>query len=228
MTFADFAITEARFRKHFRTAPQDTWSDAMVPLAEFLGLDGEAREGKFPFVWSVDRQGKLTRLLVDQSIVESAEDRRDFWRVLRALAGVGKAADQAATEQIEQRTRQEIVGRIMAGLMQLAGGPGAAPAPVAATQESAPSAPRQGGDYMAPWIDTENCTSCDECVNLNPKIFAYNDKKKAFVQDPDGGPYSDLVKAAEKCTAKVIHPGLPRDRGAKDIDKWTKRGEKFN
>jgi pyruvate-ferredoxin/flavodoxin oxidoreductase len=228
MTFADFAITEARFRKHFRTAPQDTWSDAMVPLAEFLGLDGEAREGKFPFVWSVDRQGRLTRLLVDQSIVESAEDRRDFWRVLRALAGVGKAADQAATEQIEHRTRQEIVGRIMAGLMQLAGGPGAAPAPVAATQESAPSAPRQGGDYMAPWIDTENCTSCDECVNLNPKIFAYNDKKKAFVQDPDGGPYSDLVKAAEKCTAKVIHPGLPRDRGAKDIDKWTKRGEKFN
>jgi pyruvate-ferredoxin/flavodoxin oxidoreductase len=81
---------------------------------------------------------------------------------------------------------------------------------------------------MAPWIDTEDCTSCDECINLNPKIFAYNDKKKAFIQSPEGGPYSDLVKAAEKCTAQVIHPGLPRDRGAKDIDKWIKRGEKYN
>ena len=42
------------------------------------------------------------------------------------------------------------------------------------------------------------------------------------------GPYQDLVKAAEKCTAGVIHPGLPKDRNAKDIDKWIKRGEKFN
>ncbi len=34
--------------------------------------------------------------------------------------------------------------------------------------------------------------------------------------------------AAEKCTAMVIHPGLPRDRSEKDIDRWIKRGEKFN
>ena len=27
MTFADFAITEVRFRKHFRMAPPDTWND---------------------------------------------------------------------------------------------------------------------------------------------------------------------------------------------------------
>jgi pyruvate-ferredoxin/flavodoxin oxidoreductase len=26
----------------------------------------------------------------------------------------------------------------------------------------------------------------------------------------------------------VIHPGLPRDRSAKDVDKWIKRGEKYN
>ena len=40
--------------------------------------------------------------------------------------------------------------------------------------------------------------------------------------------YRDLVKAAEKCTAQVIHPGLPRDRSAKDIDKWIARGSKYN
>ena len=59
-------------------------------------------------------------------------------------------------------------------------------------------------------------------------MFAYNDKKKAFIQNAAGGPYKDLVKAAEKCTARVIHPGLPSDRSPKDIDKWIQRGQKFN
>ena len=81
---------------------------------------------------------------------------------------------------------------------------------------------------MAPWLDTEECTACDECININPKIFEYNGDKKAFIKDPNAGPYTDLVKAAEKCTAQVIHPGLPADRSAKDVDKWIKRGEKFN
>ena len=82
--------------------------------------------------------------------------------------------------------------------------------------------------YLAPWIETENCTSCDECTKLNSKIFAYNNNKKAFILNPFGGPYQDIVKAAEKCTASVIHPGLPSDRTEKDIDKWINRGEKFN
>ena len=81
---------------------------------------------------------------------------------------------------------------------------------------------------MAPWIDTPQCTSCDECVNLNSKIFAYNADKKAYIKDPDAGPYKDLVKAAERCTAQVIHPGLPRERGAKDIENLVKRAQKFN
>jgi len=36
------------------------------------------------------------------------------------------------------------------------------------------------------------------------------------------------VKAAERCTARVIHPGLPRKRTEKGIEKWIKRGEKYN
>ena len=132
--------------------------------------------------------------------------------------------------------RQEVVGKIASGLMQLAGGDGEAAPP---SPRSSPARPRRrpppaaepaapAGDYMAPWIDTDECTACDECTKLNPKIFAYNEKKKAFIKDPDGGPYRDLVKAAEKCTARVIHPGLPRDRSEKDIDKWITRGEKYN
>jgi pyruvate-ferredoxin/flavodoxin oxidoreductase len=93
---------------------------------------------------------------------------------------------------------------------------------------SAEAKTQNTGEKMSPWLETELCTSCDECTKLNPKIFAYNTDKKAYIKDPDGGPYQDLVKAAEKCTARIIHPGLPADQSEKDIEKWIKRGEKYN
>jgi pyruvate-ferredoxin/flavodoxin oxidoreductase len=236
MTFADFAITETRFRKHFRQAPRDTWNENMVSLAEFLELSENEREGRFPFVWAVDRQEQLGRLLVAKPMVESCEDRRDFWTMLRALAGVGKP--EISRKGIEEQVRQELVGRLTSNLMQLAGGAdGAGEFAAALAGEAAtasPPAPADTGagggadDYLAPWLDTEECTACDECVNLNSSIFAYNESKKAFIKDPAAGPYKDLVKAAERCTAQVIHPGLPRDRSAKDVDKWIARGQKFN
>ena len=235
MTFADFAITETRFRKHFRTAPPDTWNEKMVPLHEFLELDADEREDRFPFIWTVDRKQHLSRLLVDESMVRSCEDRRDFWKMLRALAGADRT--EPSVSEIEERVRREVIGKIAGGLAAMAdgGAPVAAPeidvapaAVAAAVADEVPPATNGSGNYMAPWLDTDDCTACDECMTINPSIFAYNDSKKAVIVDPDGGPYSDLVKAAEKCTAQVIHPGLPRDRSAKDIDKWIKRGEKYN
>ena len=89
-------------------------------------------------------------------------------------------------------------------------------------------APAPAGDYSAPWIDTAQCTACDECIKINDKLFAYNNDKKAYIKSAAAGSYKDLVKAAEKCTAQVIHPGLPRDRSEKDIDKLIKRAEKYN
>jgi pyruvate-ferredoxin/flavodoxin oxidoreductase len=240
MTFADFAITEARFRKHFRKAPPDTWNERMVHLADFLALPEDEREGRFPFVWTVDRKRQLGRLLVDATMVASSEERRDFWTMLRALAGVAKPA--AAAEDVAARVRQEVVGRIAAGLLKLATGQGnggdeaataaalgvLAGAGATAAPAGAGAAAAAAGDFLAPWIETEKCTACDECVNINPRIFAYNAKKKAYVKDATAGPYKDLVRAAERCTAGVIHPGLPRDRSEKGMDKLVQRAQAFN
>jgi pyruvate-ferredoxin/flavodoxin oxidoreductase len=231
LTFVDFAITEGRFRKHFRMAPRDTWNDRMLPLAEFLELPEDEREELFPFVWSVDSKGELTRLMVDATMVESCEDRRQFWRMLRSLAGVGRR--EVSREDVAAEVRSEVVSTIAANLMRLAQAEGALSAPVelspAAPSEVTPpeeAAPAAGG--MAPWIDTAECTSCDECIDLNPQIFAYDENEKAFIKDAAGGPYRDLVKAAERCTAQVIHPGLPRDPNEKDAKKWIRRAEKYN
>lgn len=240
MTFADFAMTEARFRKHFRTAPPDTWHENMKPLAEFLELPEAEREGLFPFIWTVDNRQQLSRLLVDKTMVEACEERRDFWILLRAIAGV-KETEEGPAENREQEIRQQVINAIASGLIKLAGGDAVGMAeqssadlrassvvtPAGETKPGVAGEAETGG-YMAPWIDTEQCTACDECTNLNATIFAYNEHNKAYIKDPKGGPYKDLVKAAEKCTARIIHPGLPQDRSAKDIEKWIKRGEKFN
>ena len=146
-------------------------------------------------------------------------DARRHYAVSRALF----AADSLMRLETTLCARHPLVrlaGGSVEGLAALAGG--------AATATAAGASAAAAGEYMAPWIDTAQCTACDECTKLNPQIFVYNSEKKAIFKDPNGGPYQDIVKAAEKCTARVIHPGLPMDRSPKDIEKWIKRAEKYN
>jgi pyruvate-ferredoxin/flavodoxin oxidoreductase len=228
-TFVDFAVTETRFRKHFRKIPRDAWHADMVLVSDYLELDEDEREGKVPYVWALDAKRELSRLLVADPMVKSAEERRDFWIMLRDLAGI-EEVEVTSDEQLESRIRQEVVQKITSGAPAQE-----TPAAIETEQPAvAPAAPQaeapvaETGEYMAPWIDTEECTACDECIIINPQIFAYNDDQKAYIVSAEAGPYRDLVKSAEKCTAEVIHPGLPRDQSAKDIKKWIKRGQKFN
>ena len=58
-------------------------------------------------------------------------------------------------------------------------------------------------------------------------MFAYADDGKAYIVDARAGPYEDLVKAAERCTARVIHPGLPAERDS-GLEKWIARAQKYN
>ncbi len=81
---------------------------------------------------------------------------------------------------------------------------------------------------IEPYIDTELCTTCNECTNLNPKMFKYDDNKQAYIADPRAGTFQQLVTAAERCTAMIIHPGTPLDPDEEDLEKWVKRAERFN
>jgi pyruvate-ferredoxin/flavodoxin oxidoreductase len=233
MTFADFALQEARFRKHFRKAPQDTWNDNMVLLAEFIELPEEDREGLFPYIWGVDKKNRLMRVLVAAELVRSTEERLEFWRLLKSLAGLtGKVDPEAIANQVRAETAQKLAS----GLMAMLSG-GSAPALNLGALAAAPAAAGNGapvGTVAAPagafepaWIDQTECTSCDECVDINPKIFSYDESKKAYVKDPRGGPFKDIVRAAEKCTGRCIHPGTPADPNEKDAAKLIKRAEKF-
>lgn len=254
LTFADFAVTEARFRKHFRKAPRDTWNENMIPIAEFLRMDAATRAGKFPFVWAVDSKNRLTRIICAEPVVKACEERLSFWMMLRGLVGLDNVVDTAA---IAQQAQADVIQRLTQGLLSLITGDAPAPvlealtvAPASAAAAPAPTttaasavatvAPpssattstgtngKSASGYVPPTLNSAECTACGECVQLNSKIFAWNEKKQAYIKDAKAGPFRDIVKAAEKCAARVIKPGTPADPNEKELEKLLKRAEKFN
>ncbi|EHQ52810.1 pyruvate flavodoxin/ferredoxin oxidoreductase domain-containing protein [Ectothiorhodospira sp. PHS-1] len=254
MTFADFALTEGRFRKHFRKAPVETWNDDMVPMAEFLTLSEDEREGRFPYVWAVDAKNRLTRVLVSEELVRSAEERLEFWHQLKGLLGLDH--EVVDVDAVAAQTRADMAQRLSSALLSLVSGEGAAkladtlqaPVPAPVVIPAAPAAPApavsaapvngsngnghaaqgNGLEYEPVWVETTECTACDECVQIAPGVFAYDDNRQAVVTNPQGAPYKDIVRAAEKCTVMAVHPGTPFNPNEPDAEKLMKRAMKFN
>lgn len=78
------------------------------------------------------------------------------------------------------------------------------------------------------WIDSPLCTSCNDCISRNPRLFIYNDDKQAILGDPQAGSYADLVEAAEACPARCIHPGSPRNPDEPNLDALVARAAPLN
>ena len=138
--------------------------------------------------------------------------------------------EQEAVTAAMQRLALSLTG--MAAMPTTAAAPAVQPTPATAPAvKAAPAAavtPAEAVEVSAtPWIDERLCTTCDDCITINKKLFAYNADKKAIIKDPRGGPYKDIVRAAEKCASDAIHPGLPLDPAEKDADKWIKRAEPY-
>ena len=84
-TPADFALSEMRFVKHFAPLPES--APGPLPLAEFVELGAEEREGHTPFIYAAPGGGSLVRMLVSPSMVLLTQQCRDYWRLLQYLAG---------------------------------------------------------------------------------------------------------------------------------------------
>jgi pyruvate-ferredoxin/flavodoxin oxidoreductase len=135
MTFADFAVTVPALQRHFQVAPPEEWSDAMAPVAEYLDLDADEREESQPFIWATDYEGRLQRLRVSRAIVEACEERRSYWRLLRALTR--KDIVPVDEEAIAERARTEVVEKVWQNLLELA--QSGEPFPAALTQLAGPA-----------------------------------------------------------------------------------------
>jgi len=204
-TLADFAACDARFARHFARVPREQWSAAMVGVSEWLARPGNGVPETVPCVHAIDPDSRLQKLIVDEKLVHAARLCAQAWRRLQELDRLKRKEVPATKADIKEEIKPESKAKVEAK-----------PEPV---QEK-----REIGD---PYIETERCSSCNECTNLNNRMFAYNDNKQAYIKDPDAGSFRELVEAAESCQVAVIHPGKPRNPKEAGLDDLVKRAEPF-
>jgi len=106
--------------------------------------------------------------------------------------------------------------------------PSTAPVAVAPAPQAVALAVEEAPLGIEAYIDTARCTTCNECTNLNGRMFGYNADKQAYIKDASAGTFQQLVSAAERCPVSIIHPGTPLNPKEKDLAKWVKRAERFN
>ncbi|NOR71589.1 MAG: pyruvate ferredoxin oxidoreductase, partial [Methylomarinum sp.] len=257
LTYADWALTEAQYAHHFKAVSADSSSDDMVLLTEYIEMSDRDQAENIPFIWAVHPQSNhLLKVVVSASMISATQERKEFWHTLKGLSGNNRIevdtqaiADQAKAEMAQTITEglMSMVGgdagaltRILADVPAVAAKTPTAPVPKPAAPKApepkpaAEAAKKEAADkkpaapaFEPVWIETPDCTTCDECVDIAPGIFQYNAEKKAIVIDPTKGTFEDIVRSAEKCTAVIIHPGTPWNPDEPNLDKLIKRAEKF-
>ena len=88
LTIADWAASEARFARHFTKVDRGSWDQNMVPFHEYLELSEADRDGKAPFVYTLDSKQQLDRRVASKEIVQLAEERLGLWSDLKEMAGI--------------------------------------------------------------------------------------------------------------------------------------------
>jgi ferredoxin len=99
-TFADYALLIPALHGHFRTVPAGYESEDFVTVDEYLTADDATVDRLVPFVWGIDDQGMLTRLVVSRALVFACRDRLNYWHTLQELAGVQNFYVEEAIERI--------------------------------------------------------------------------------------------------------------------------------
>lgn len=200
-TPVDFALCDPALASSFAEVPRAGWTTALVPAAGRLKGSGDAA-GTVPFVWAIDADDRLRRLVVDERLLQIARRTADAWVRLR--------------DMVDRRP--------------LAAPPSAPVEPAALVAPAAPVAAEVPAAASSddPYIETARCTTCNECTILNGRMFAYDDNRQAYIADLTAGTFRELVEAAEGCQVAIIHPGAPRDPSEPGLAELIARAAPFN
>ncbi len=172
------------------------------------------------------RSGDGARTLAE--ILAEAESTPNLEPIRLEEAGLGSNGVGGVGEQAAEPGASPVgVATATVAAPSAAPDPSASAAPAAEPEAPAKAKPAHGGLRMEPFIETARCTSCDECTKLNPHMFAYDENKQAYIKDASAGTFKELVQAAERCTAGIIHPGDPLNPDEPDLDKWVARAARF-
>jgi hypothetical protein len=229
-TLADFVAADPRHASHFARVPHDGWNGHMVPVADWLHRPaGAGDDHAVPYLLAVDSENVLQRLIVDDRLVQAGRRCLENWHRLQELGGVhnSHAERLLARERAvwEEQKRQEIEA-----LSGAAAAPAAVePAATAAAPATAPAVveeePERSPDEA--YIETIRCSTCNECTQINDKMFAYNENKQAYIKDLKAGTYRQMIEAAESCQLGIIHPGKPVNPKEQGLDELLERAKPF-
>ena len=231
-TFADFVSADPRHADHFARVPRSAWNGHMIPVDGWLGRPAGG-EHEVPYLLAVDSQDALQRLVVDARLVQAARRCLENWRRLQELGGIHNSYAERllARERTawEAQKREEIEA-----LKGAAAGPAAAataqPAEAAAAKAAPAPAEAEAEPQRNPdeaYVETIRCSSCNECIQINDQMFAYNDNKQAYIKDLKAGTYRQLVEAAESCQIGIIHPGKPANPKEPGLEELMERAKPF-
>src|ERR1019366_3783909 len=226
-TLVDFAACDRRLARHFAKVARAKWNDNMVPVAEFAASEPDDASTKAPCLLAVDRKNQLQKLIVDDKMVRQARRCIEMWRSLQELAGIHNSHAARLLEQERKIWAEELPRQTESPKTQsraAAGAPIAIPAAPAAPAPIETALERPSDD---PYIETSRCTTCNECTQINDKMFAYDANKQASIVNPEAGTYRQLVEAAENCQVSIIHPGKPRNANEPGLDELKARAEPF-
>ncbi|MDH3209901.1 MAG: ferredoxin [Burkholderiaceae bacterium] len=107
-TFADYALLMPALHEHFRMVPTGFESTDLVPVNQYLDLDEELVDRAVPFIWAIDDQDVLVRLVVSRALVFACRDRLNYWRTLQELAGIQNFYVEEAIDRIIEEQRAAI------------------------------------------------------------------------------------------------------------------------
>ncbi len=56
-----------------------------------------------------------------------------------------------------------------------------------------------------PYVDEEECTGCELCVETCPEVFRMNEEELSEVYDPGGAAEDQIQEAIDNCPVECIH-----------------------
>jgi len=232
-THVDFAVCDSRYEKHWVPTSRSRWMETMVPVGDWLSGDRGATSDSAPYVWTVDTGGRLRRTVVDDRLIDGAHRCAETWRSLQELGGIENSharrqLDAARKDWEQERERERAALGSLDELTPAADAPAAAVQPEPELETGAAAAESEPASADDAYIETSRCTTCNECTQINNKMFVYNENKQAFIADPDAGTYRQMVEAAESCQVSIIHPGKPRNPDEANLAELMERAESFN
>ena len=224
-TLADFLACDARWSGSLARVTKENCNRCLMTVPEAVVSDSSGLPERVPTLFLVDAGGTLQRVVVGSRLIHLSRRARDQWRSLQELGGIRNShverrltAERCAWEE-EHRESAAVPAAVAA-----AAPPTSALSPMAADAGPTPPPARHRDEA---YIETPRCSTCNECIRINDRMFKYDANRQAFIADLAAGTYAQLVHAAEICQVAIIHPGQPRDPAEPGLDEWLPRAAPF-